>query len=128
MATARSFTGLNWLVRIYAPSLLTACGRTADASQLSTLAQINSTARINAAITRINTLETQLKGQYGPAWDAHWSEALEYVIAQVDAQSPVPRAEMFTDADQTVKQSVKTTMRGLELVACKFLADGGVLP
>lgn len=128
MATARSLQGLDWLVRIYGPALLTVCGRTAAAGQLSGLNPITNTARINSAIVRLDTLEAQLKAEYGPTWDAAWSTALEYVIAEVDTQTPVPVGEMVDDPDQTVKRAVKTVLRGLELVACKFVADGGVLP
>lgn len=128
MATARSLTGLDWLVRTYGPALLTTCNRASDAAALSGLQPITSTARINSAITRLNTMEATLKSEYGTTWDDRWSEALEYVLADVDAQIPVPRAEMNVDPDVSVKTALKTSMRGLELVACKFLADGGVLP
>lgn len=120
--------GIDWIVRTYAPTLLIACGRTAVATTLSTLNPITTTARINTAQGRLNTFETNIRAEIGPEFDAVWADALDYVTVHVDAQIPVPVGEMMADSDQTVKQAVKTCLRALELVACKWLADGGTLP
>lgn len=127
MATTRSLQGLDWMVRTYGPALLTTCERPSDAAFLAGLNPITNTTRLNAAITRLNTMEATLKSEYGETWDAKWSEALEYVEGQVWAQCPIPPSEILADPDTKARQAFKTTLRGLELVACKYLADGGVL-
>lgn len=128
MATANSLLGLDWLVRTYGPALLTTCGRTANASTLAGLNPITNTTRLNTSINRLDTMEATLWAEYGETWDAHWSTALEYVEGQVWLQSPIPIGELLADPDQSVKRALKGALRGLELVACKFLADGGSLP
>jgi hypothetical protein len=128
MATANSLTGLDWLVRTYAPPLLIVCGRDAIAGTLSTLNPITTTARINAAQGRLDTFEAGIRAEIGPEFDAFWQQAVDYVLAHVNAGIPVSINEMMADPDQTVKQALKTCLRALELVACKWLADGGLLP
>jgi len=127
MATIRSLQGIDWMVRTYAPALLTTCGRLADASTLAGLQPITNTARLNSAITRLDNLETQLKTEYAgnPLWDAAWSQTSDQVRAEVQAQCPIPPDELMVDPDQLVKRAYKTFLRGLEMVACQFVADGG---
>lgn len=128
MATARSLTGLDWLVRTYAPTLLTACNQPGKASTLTAAQAVTNTTRLNAAVTVLATMETQARADYaGATWDAAWSQALEFVKGQVVAQSPIPVAELLADTDVTVKTALKTALRGLELCACQHVAAGGVL-
>jgi hypothetical protein len=129
MATTRSLQGIDWIVRTYAPTLLTACGQSGKATTVAGGQPITSTARLNSAVTRLNALEAQAKADYaGATWDAAWSQALTKVDAEVWAQCPIPLTEMMVDPDVTVQGAMKTALRGLELNACQFLAGGGVFP
>lgn len=128
MATARSLTGLDWLVRTYTPQLLIACNQPGKASTLAAAQPVTNTARLNAAIVALNSYEAGIRAEVGPTFDAFWSTALDYVTAHVAAAVPIPIDEMITDPDETVKQAVKTCLRADELEATKFLVNGGTLP
>jgi hypothetical protein len=126
MATTRSLQGIDWIVRTYGPTLLTACGQPDRASTLADSQPVSSTARLNSAVTRLDALEAQAKADYaGATWDAAWSQALDKVSGEVWTQCPIPVDEMLADPDTSVKLAVKTALRGLELSACQFLAGGG---
>lgn len=129
MATTRSLSGIDWIVRTYGPTLLTACNQPGKASTLASAQPVTSTARLNSAITALNNLEAQAKADYaGATWDAAWQQALNKVDAEVQAQCPIPLGEMLSDPDASVSLALKTALRGLELNACQFLAGGGVFP
>jgi hypothetical protein len=119
--------GIDWIVRTYGPTLLTACNQSGKASTLAAAQQVTNTARLNSAIAALDALETQAKADYaGETWDASWTQALDKVSSEVWTQCPVPIDEMLADPDQTVKQAVKTALRAFELNACQFLAGGGL--
>lgn len=128
MATARSLTGLDWLVRTYTPALLTACNQPGKASTLAAAQPVTNTTRLNAAIVALNSFEAGIRAEVGSTFDAFWSQALQYVTDHVAVAITVPISEMMDDTDQTVKQAVKTCLRADELEVTKFLVNGGVLP
>lgn len=127
MATTRSLQGLDWIVRTYGPTLLTACQQPGKASTLAGSQPITSTARLNQAITRLDALEAQERAEYAnnPLWDDAWQQAVDKVPAEVTAQCPIPVDEMFADTDQSVRRAIKTAYRALELTVAGFLAGGG---
>jgi hypothetical protein len=126
MATTRSLQGIDWVCRTYGPTLLTACNQPGKASTLASAQPVTSTARLNAAQTALNTLETQAKADYTPAtWDAAWSQALTKVSGEVFAQCPIPPTEIISDSDQSAQRALKTALRAFELTATQFLASGG---
>jgi len=128
VASARSLQGLDWLVRTYGPTLLTACNQPGKAATLAGAQPVTNTSRLNAATVAVAALEVQAKADYaGATWDAAWSQALEYVVGQVWAQSPIPLDELLADPDNSVKLALKTSLRAFELCACQFVAGGGVL-
>jgi hypothetical protein len=112
--------------RTYGPTLLTACNQPGKANTLANAQPVTNTSRLNAAITALNTLEAQAKADYaGATWDAAWSQALDKVFGEVNAQIVVPIAEILSDPDISAHQALKTALRGFELNATQFLANGG---
>jgi hypothetical protein len=126
MATARSLQGIDWIVRTYAPTLLTACNQPGKASTLAGAQPITNTTRLNSAVTALNALEAQAKADFAATWAAAWQQALNKVDSEVVAQCPIPLSELLADTDVTVQQALKTALRGLELNAAQFVAGGGV--
>jgi hypothetical protein len=127
MATARSLQGVDWLIRTYAQTLLNAVGRSSEATTLRGGQTINSTARLTAAVTRLNTFEAAVRADMVDEWADSWQGALDTIFARVVAQLPIPLDEMLADADANVKRAIKTALRALELRACQFVAGGGGL-
>jgi hypothetical protein len=118
--------GIDWVCRTYGPTLLTACNQPGKANTLANAQPVTNTARLVTATTALDSLEQQAKADYaGATWDAAWSQALTKVFGEVNAQSPIPIAEIVADPDRNAGLAFKTALRGFELNACQFLAKGG---
>jgi hypothetical protein len=127
MATARSLTGVEWLIRTYANSMLVTCGRATEAGALSGGQTISTNARLAALVGRIEALKTACWADYTPQWDASWQAAVNRIPADVLAQCPIPIGEMMGDPDGNVRVAIRGAFLTVELRACQFLASGGSL-
>jgi hypothetical protein len=127
VATAQTLAAIEWLARTYAPALLTTLGRDAEAEAIRGNLSINNNTRMNAATTRLATLEADCWATYVPAWDQHWDEAGNFVFDQVLAGNATIVEVIYADPDPNAKTCLKTGLRALEMSALRFLAAGGVL-
>lgn len=125
MATARSLTGVDWLIRTYANALLTACGRDAEAATVRGNQTISTNARLTAALSRLQAMEASCWAEYDLSWDDVWLTIGSKVPSEVLAQCPIPLEEMLADTDANVKLTIKTAFRALGLRATQFVAGGG---
>jgi hypothetical protein len=126
MATAESIVELEWLVRTFAPNLLTSIGLVDEADSVRGTQTLN-TQRLNTAANRMKTLEDSvwLDHTANPGWEIWWPEASQYVRNLLISQRPNIFLVVDLDPDPNVKFCLKTSIRMLSIVV---LAQGGVLP